>query len=261
MTVDLGEAVERAVILRTATGTPVNADSTPSWAVALPDGSTGTPPAVSQTGTGAYRVIYTPTVAGVHTDTWSAVLDGVPVAFTDAFRVRGATARPLLALEDVRRLLGVPADPVRDEELRDVAEAASRAVEHATGQRWRRLVVTAEVHQPTTRGTLLLRNLPVSSVTEVRRGTTALASSAWRLNAAAGVLHVDAASTLPFEVDYVAGHLDPPADVLDAVRLKVRALWRHHAGASGSPRRATGGDNLDAAATAAIAALGQIPGF
>lgn len=261
MTADIGEAVERAVTLRTTTGAPVNADSLPTWAVTLPDGTAGTAPTVTQTGVGAYRVIYTPTSAGVHADTWAAVLDGAAVAFTDMFRVRGTSGRPLLALEEVRGLLGVPADPVRDEELRDVVEAASQAVERATGRRWRRLVVTAETHQPTTRGVLLLCNLPVATVTEVRRGTTTLASSAWQINGAAGVLHVEASGTLPLEVDYVAGHTDPPADVLDAVRLKVRALWRHRGGASGTPRRATGGENLDAAAAAAIAALGEIPGF
>lgn len=261
MTVDLGEAVERAVVLRNATGAPVNADALPTWAVTLPDGTAGTSPGVSQTGTGAYRVVYTPTVPGVLSDTWSAVLDGQGVTFADTFRVRGSTARPLLSLTDARSLLGVPVDPVRDEELRDVVEAASRAVERATGERWRRLVVTAETHQPTARGLLLLRNLPITAVTEVRRGTTVLASAAYRVDGPAGILHIDASGTTPLEVDYIAGHTDPPGDVLDAVRLKVRALWRHRGGASGTPRRATGGENLDAAAAAAIAALGEIPGF
>jgi len=260
-TVDLGEAAERAVVLRDATGAPVNADVLPTWAVTLPDGAAGTSPAVTQTGVGAYRVLYVPTVAGHHADAWSAVLDGQPVRFRDAFRVRGTSARPLLALDEVRKLLGVPADPERDEQLRDIAEAASAAVERATGKRWRRLTVTAETHPSGRGGLLLLRNLPVAALTEVRAGGTPLAATAVRLaSPAAGVVMLPATLD-PIEVDYIAGHTDPPTDVVDAVRLKVMALWRTRSGASGSPRRATGGDNLDQAAAAAIAALGTMPGF
>jgi len=262
MTADIGEAVERAVTLRTVAGTPVNADALPSWAVTLPDGTPGTAPTVTQTGVGSYRVLYTPTAAGVHADVWSAVLDGEPVRFTDTFRVRGTSARPLLALDEVRALLGVSVDPERDEQLRNIAEAASAAVERATGKRWRRLTVTAETHSSGRGGLLLLRNLPVATLTEVRAGGTPLAATAVRLASPdAGVVVMLSATLDPIEVDYTAGHTDPPADVVDAVRLKVKALWRTRSGASGSPRRATGGDNLDQAAADAIAALGTMPGL
>lgn len=263
MSSDIGEAVERAVTLRTTAGQPVNADSVPTWSVVLPDGSPGTAPAVSQTGVGAYRVLYTPpAAAGMYTDAWSAVLDGSPVRFTDTFRVRGTSARPLLSLAEARGVIGVPPDPGRDEELRDLVEAASAVVEDRTGQRWRRMVVTAETHAGD-RGTVLLRHLPVTEIIEVRRGTTPLSPSAYQLTAASGVLRLSGAGSLStaIEVDYVAGAAAAPADVIEAVRLRLRALWRHRSGASGSPRRSTGGENLDTVADAAIAALPQIPGF
>ena len=248
MAYDQGEAARRSLSVHNASGVAVDADATPTYTVTLPDGTAGIPPTVQHEATGEYFVLYLTTTPGMHSDTWTATVSGQLARFgPSAFRVRSAVAAGLLDLTEARRILGLGADPIRDEDVRDEIEAATADVERATGRTYRRQTVTAERHIAAGRNAVALRRSPVVAVTTVTDAGVTLAPTQYVVNESAGVVTLLAGrftDTGPVTVTYTAGNLDVDGDVLAAVRLALRVRWRNRKGAAGAP--AAGADPLDA---------------
>lgn len=259
---DIGDTITRSVSLTTTGGAAVDADSTPTWTVTLPDGTAGVSPTVQHGGVGDYYVAYPAAVAGQHTDRWTATISGVPVVIGGAFRVRSGA--PLIDLVEARALLGLGVDPIRDEALRDVLDAASGVVEKASGRTWRRTSVT-ETHRGSDSYTeVVLRRCPVMAVTTVMVGSIPTAAASWTVDTTIGILYPpDGTAWLgPVTVTYTAGTAVVPDDVLDACRLVVQQRWARRSGAAGAPRRAGGSpDGLDAQVREALAAISSLPGI
>lgn len=245
-TVDVGEAITRTVQLSNAAGVAVDADTLPTYAVTLPDGSAGVAPAVTHGATGEYFVNYTTTVSGPHFDTWTATVAGLPVRFgPDMFRVRAGTAPPLLGLAEARTLLGIGSDPARDERVREYVEAATELCEDHAGRAFRRRTVV-EAHDGG-RDVLRLRITPVQSITTVTESGTSVAGSGWFLDAFGLLFRGTTAGVWAWQsgvrnvtVTYVAGMTAPKARTVQAVRVTLQHLWSTQGGASGGPRRSTG---------------------
>lgn len=259
MAVDLGETVQRDVTIRSSAGVAVDADATPTYSITLPDGTAGTPPTVAHGAAGEYFVLYPTTTPGRHSEVWTATVAGVAVRYTSSFRVRSGGAS-LLDLPEARRLLGLGVDPIRDEDIRDDIEAATADVERATGYAYWRRTVTAEKHNGRCVPGVALRVQPVVSVTEVTSAGVTMPASTYDVNESAGVVRPLCGQWAgPVAVTYVAGEINPDADVLGAVRLALMARWRMRGGASGAPARAAGADPLAAQLRAALDRLPKAP--
>lgn len=245
MATDLGEVVARTLLVRNSSGTLVDADANPTWAVTLPDGTAGTPPAVGHPSTGAYTVDYLTVQAGLHADIWTATVAGlVRKEGPDAFLVRAATPGPLLGLAEAKQQLRITSvDTARDEELREYIEAATVLCEDHVGRSFRRQQVT-ETHDGG--GCVLaLRRTPVQSVTTVTESGTTLTASDWVLDANAGLLYrgtTAAAIAWRYGVQniiasYIAGASAPTSTVRQAVRVTLAHLWSTQRGPSNLPRQ------------------------
>lgn len=245
MSIDLGETVQRTVVFRNSSGVATNCDSTPTYAVTLPDGTAGTAPAVANGSTGEYFVLYPTTVAGMHRDTWTGVIAGVTVRFgPDSFRVREAGPAPLLSLGEGRALLGLGVDVIRDERLRDYIDSATAIVERATDLVWRRQTVVETHDEPW--NVLWLRRLPLVAVQSVTDAGVSVPLTSLCIDTLGSTItrRYGGNWTGPVVVTYTAGPTDAPADVLAVVRMVLQHLWTTQGGSSGSPRRATGTDSM-----------------
>lgn len=261
---DLGSTVERTVQVRDASGAPAAADVTPAYSVRLPDGTPGVaPPVTAGAGLGEYQVAYPTTVAGLHWDSWAAVVGGLPQAFGPyAFDVRRAAPPPLLSLEDARTLLGVGAgDADRDQAVRDYVDAATADVERATGFTYRRQTITGEQHPHTGyRHLLRLRRLPVASVSEVTDDAGLVDPVRYVVYGDIGLVEATAGGFAgSVAVTYEVGPAVVDDDVLGAVRLQLQHKWSTRSGSSSVPRRSTGVDPLYAEAQRALDKLPKAP--
>ena len=134
---DLGAPVPTGDLVFEVTddnGNLVNASVTPVLTVTLPDQSTITP-AVSNTVTGVY-VPTSPLVttqAGHHL--WSWVATGTyPAAYVDSFEVRAAPDPTIIALQEAREILKIPAnDTSHDQVIRGFSQAVTEWVEYVCG--------------------------------------------------------------------------------------------------------------------------------
>lgn len=246
MAVDLGESVTRSVNLTNA-GTPIDADSLPTYAITLPDGTAGTPPTVTHGVTGEYFVEYLTTVAGMHSDIWTAVIGGKTRKFgPDPFHVRPTSPAPLLGLAEARTICGLGVDVSRDERIRELLEAATELCEDHTGRSYRRQTIV-ETHDGG-KAALLLRRSPVQSITTVVEAGLTLTAAQYVPQLSAGMLYRGTTAGATYwqsgvqniVVTYVVGASIVSARVRQAIRVTLQHLWSTQGGASGSPRRATG---------------------
>jgi len=247
MAVDLGEVVVRSVQFTAADGTPVAPDATPTYAVTLPDGSAGSPPAVNAGSLGEYYVNYVPAVTGLHVDVWSGLVGTLPVKFgPDAFVVRGAALAPLIGIAEMRRICKVGADASRDEQIRDYNDAAIELCEDFTGRTYRRQTIVETQNGGGT--AIALRRTPVQSITSATEDGTTVTGSGWVLDAASGLLYRGTTAGASWWADgvqnvvitYVAAPSVVSARVRQANRVTLAHLWTTQGGASRGPQRATG---------------------
>lgn len=248
MAVDIGEAITRRITITRSDGVAIDADSLPTYAVTLPDGTAGTPPTVTHGATGEYLVNYTAGTSGLHSDLWTATVLGLPARFgPDAFYVRAGAPSPLLGLSEARRAVGLGSDPTRDETLREYLDAATELIEDHCGRAFRRRTVVETHHGG--RSALVLRMRPVQSVTAVTESGVSVPADGYVLDANAGVLHrgttsgawLWACGVQNVTVTYVTGAATPKARIRQACRVTLQHLWSTQGGApSGRPARATG---------------------
>lgn len=249
MSTDIGEVVSppRSFKVTAADGSPVDADSLPTYSITLPDGTTGTPPTVNHGTTGEYWVNFVPTLAGPHADIWTATVAGQVVKFgPDTFHVRPAAPAPLLGLAECRAILGLGDDTRRDELIREYLEAATELMEARMGRAYRRKTVT-DVCDGGAIGVLLATS-PVQSVSTVTENGGTVPSTGWFVDAQASILY-RGTPIAPFpwlpgtqnvSVTYVAGPSVTAAYARQACRVTLQHIWATQGGASGGPQRATG---------------------
>lgn len=238
---DLADPVPLAVTVAGPSGSPGDATAV-TCTVTAPDGTTSTP-TVTHDGTGLYSALYAPAQAGRHVVRWVATGTNAS-AFTDVFLVADSLA-PLVSLAELRTHLR-KGSTASDEELRWHALVATELAEEWLGYVLRRTVVTGEQHDGGRASVLLLRG-PVESVTTVTVAGTALASTAWRLDKTAGILHhaygTFGGSTLDVVVDYVAAPTRGLHRYVQGVREITRHLWDTQRGGSQLPRQQGAGDD------------------
>lgn len=142
---DLGDTVTLRFEVRDLTGVLTNAAST-AVTLNLPDGTVNTSLTLSTVSTGVYELSYVPLVAGRYVVHVAATAP--TAAISDQFDVRPAAPAYLVSLADAKARLNIdPTDYTFDEELRQLIEAATIAVERHLRQvvARRTVVETVEV--------------------------------------------------------------------------------------------------------------------
>lgn len=198
--------------------------------VTLPDGTTSTP-SVTNTGTGMYEALFTPTLVGTHTVLWT--IDGLDADSSfgpDSFHVEDSTLPGAVGLVEAKEHLNIPdTDHDADGELLGFILAATRALEQRVGPLTRRTVTdTYNGGSPA-----VVLTAPVVGVTSVSESGTAVDSSGYSVSPASGVLtrvsgYSRSTWTSGFDniaVTYTVGRTAVPADLRQAVLELVRHLW------------------------------------
>jgi hypothetical protein len=207
--------------------------------ITLPDGTTNTP-TVTNPSTGVYAANYTPTQAGRHPVSWSGVVGGLTVKYTDVFNVQEAAPPLLIGLDEARDYLNVPAgETVNDEELRLFVEAVTKAIEKHVGPLARRTVTTT-INRYGPCVPLPFDPLSLTSAVLVRDGSTVNITNMVVEN---GVLRSKTYAPLPSEpwtLTCVVGRTVIPANIRIAAGQVTKDLWSSQRGAGG--RRAGQGE-------------------
>jgi hypothetical protein len=231
-TIDLGDPLpDLSVTVRDAAGALANAGAV-TLVVTLPDGTTSSP-TVTNASTGTYTASYTPTQRGRHTAVWVATGANAS-AWTTTHNVVDPAAA-IVGLADAQAFLGVY-QPALADDVRQVVETSSAAVEGYCGRTWRRQTVVETYDGG--RQTLLLRSTPVISITTVTESGTAVTSTGWVLDPAVGLLHRGttispscwAYGVQNIVVTAVVGAASIPEPVRYAVLLTSRGLWAERQG-------------------------------
>ncbi|MCQ9178945.1 hypothetical protein KMT30_07845 [Streptomyces sp. IBSBF 2953] len=240
--IDLGAVYQVAVDVADTSGTPADpADAT--LTIILPDGSTVSPAVPSPTSTGQLRVDYVTTQAGRHV--WRLVTSGPVTAYADVFDVQPAVPDSIVSLAEARPHLNMgPGETSDDDELRGFSAAATRAVERQLGRTVVRRTITDRFHlSPGTRE-VMLRNVPVLSLTSAvsADGATTWNVADLRPDGESGCVTVASGPRLSGSVDitYQAGMDVIPDDYRLAGKIIIGHLWETQRGAMGVQ---VGGDN------------------
>lgn len=237
MAYDLGDVVTLSVNVKDSTGTLANAGAM-TLTVTLPDGTT-TAPSVTNSPTGVYTATYTPTQVGRHGVRWVATGANAG-AYTDVFDVLDSALMPIVSLADTKAHLNITTT-TDDEELRRTLAVATEMAERYCNRALRRKTVSETYNGDAC--ALLLRTVPVLSITTVVENGVTLTASDYTLDANAGIL-LRGSTLADFEwadgrqnvvVTYVAGYTDPPQVAQQAVLELVRHLWQTQRGSVALP--------------------------
>lgn len=236
---DLGEHVTRSINLTNTSGVAVDADSTPTYVLTAPDGTTvasPTPGAVNHGSTGEYFVNLVPSslpTAGRYLLDWTAVVGGLTVTHHDELSVTsGASLVSVSEAVQHLRASGIITLPDDLEELRWLCAVAADAVDRDLGRAVSRRTVV-ESHDGG-RTSVLLRSTPVSSITSVTENGNTITSAGYTLDAQAGILH-RGAPTAEFAwvwgrqnivVTFVAGYTAPPVVARKVALNIIEAAWQ-----------------------------------
>lgn len=234
--IDLGAVQQIAVDVRDAGGILTDPSSA-TLTVTLPDGSTVTPavplPSAIE---GQLRVDYVTSQVGRHA--WRMVTEGPTTAYTDVFDVRPAVPTGIVSLADARAQLNMRATEAGDDdELRGFIGASARAVERELGRVVVRRSFTDRFTVSGSATELLLRNVPVLSLTSV---VSADGSATWNVGSLqpdgeTGLVTVKsgAAFTGVLDVAYQAGYAVIPENYRLASLIILQHLWETQRGTMG----------------------------
>lgn len=232
MPIDLGDSVTRSINLTSSAGVAVDADSLPTYAVTLPDGTAGTSPTVQHGVTGEYYLVYPTVQSGLHQELWTAIVAGVTVVIRRNFTVEQASTSFIDTDEALAglRAVGIIVKPSDLEELRLLCGVACDAVERDLGRAIARRVVVEDysITHP-----VVLRQAPVISIMTVSvDGAPPVDPTTYRVDPF-GVLitrygWISPAGWWPgiVTVTYQVGYTDPPRIARKVARNAVQRMWQ-----------------------------------
>ncbi|MCI0344824.1 MAG: hypothetical protein L0221_05175, partial [Chloroflexi bacterium] len=149
----------------------------------------------------------------------------------------GVVGTRLTTLARVRQLLELlPTNTAPDALLDVIISGVSERIQRRIGRRIVEASVAGEVHTGRGAGALVLLRRPVTTVTDVRIQGVSIASSSYKVDGHAGILHRVAASDAYAEaewddgfrniaVDYTAGYAIVPEDLALAATLQAAYVY------------------------------------
>jgi len=257
---DLGDVVVLGVTITDATGTPANATAVAAT-ITTPTGTTSTP-TVTNTGTGLYDVSYTPTTSGRYLIRWVATGANAS-AYQDDFTVRDGTHISIVALDEVKAHLNIPATNYDvDDELRRFVDAATDLAENYVGCVLGRQTFTDELYDGNT-DIIRLRNPRALSITSVYESGVLISSDNYSVDptgqrifrittgsiSGPNYYGIWAPGANNIKISYVAGFINPPAAGKQGVLEIIRHLWQTQRGPTAVVGRNQSGDDFYTTAT------------
>jgi hypothetical protein len=252
---DLGDVVALGVTITNTAGAPANA-TVVAATITAPDGTTSTP-SVTNSGTGLYDVSFTPSTSGRYLIRWVATGTNAS-AYQDDFTVRDSTHISIVALDEVKAHLNIPATNTDlDDEIRRFVDAATDLAENYVGCVLGRQVFTDEYYDGNT-DIIRLRNPRAMSITSIYESGTLLTSSNYSLDpsgqrisrittgsiAGPNYFGIWAPGANNIKVSYVSGFINPPAAAKQGVLEIIRHLWQTQRGAMSVISRNQTGDDF-----------------
>jgi hypothetical protein len=234
MPIDLGDSKTRSINLTTAAGAPTAADSLPTYAITLPDGTAGIGPAVQTSATpGEYYVVYPTVQVGLHAELWTAVVGGVTVVIRRSFTVED-TLTPFVDTEEAiahLRAAGIIVAGADLEQLRWLCMVACAAVHDDLGRKISRTSVTETFDGG--QSAILLRSTPLISVTTVVESGTTLTAADYTADTSAGIVFRGGQQSprcwlwgrQNVVVTFVAGYITPPRVARKVALNGVQRMW------------------------------------
>jgi uncharacterized phiE125 gp8 family phage protein len=238
---DLGDTATPSIEIRDSAGT-LAAGGAVTATITLPDGTTapGGQVTISNPSTGLYRASYVTVMVGLHAIRW-VVTGANSGTHEDGFDVdtpRGV----LVSLPDLKRYLRISlVDVGRDDELRDVLDAATTLCEDHTGRTYRRQTYTETYDGGRT--AIALRRTPAQTITTITEGATTVTE--YVLDPTSGLLYRGTATapgcwawgTQNITITYIAGAPTVSPRVTEAVLVTTAHLWDTRRGGSNLPRQ------------------------
>lgn len=244
MAYDLGDLVPLTVTIKDAAGAATDA-TTITLTVTLPDGTTATPTVTNPPATtGVYTYDYPTVQPGRHSYRWTSV--GPQAAHADVFDVRAAAPPYLTSLADAKKQLNITGSD-EDEELRQVVEAATAAVEHHLDMAIARRTVVEHRnlgHPVTSRDPGVVQKFTVTTkpIIALDSVVSADGDTTWDVadmrGTASGVVEVLAGNPVegPVTITYTAGLALIPANYIEAAEHIIQHIWQNQRGTQGGPR-------------------------
>lgn len=232
--IDLGSVYQIAVDVTDASGALVDPASA-TLTIILPDGTIVSPAVPAPASVGQVRVDYVTAQAGRHV--WRLVTSGPTTAFADVFDVQPAAPDSIVSLAETRAHLNMSSSETGDDdELRSFIASATRAVERQLGRAVVRRTVTDRFHLAGAATALLLRRVPVLSVTSVAStdgARTWNAADFWADGESGLVTTSGAALIGSVDFTYQVGMALIPEAYRLAAKIIVQHLWETQRGAMG----------------------------
>lgn len=232
---DIGDAYPASVTVRDSTGNPVNPSGGVTFTFTLPDGSSQSPVPTHPT-VGVYTYDLPLTQRGLYR--FHATSTNPDASYSDAFTVVDEVWPAFVGLDEVKRHLNIPVTTTTDDdELRGFILSASAVVESIVGTVGRKTVT--EKYSGLRQQAILLRRGPVITVTSVTENGIALTADVDYSVSDAGVLSRLAGRWYPrpwraginnVVVNYVAGRMEIPPNIVDATKELIRINWRPQTG-------------------------------
>lgn len=234
MPIDLLDTKTRSINLTNAAGGAADADSTPTYAVTLPDGTAGISPAVQHGVLGEYYLNYPTVQTGLHQELWIAIVGGVQQVIRRNFTVE-QTANSFIDTDEAlahMRASGVIVSAADLEQLRWLCTVACSAVEHDLGRAVARAAKTETFNGG--QSAILLTHTPVISITSIVESGVTLAAGDYTADLGAGIVYRGGQqSPRPWlygrqnvVVSTVVGYMDPPRIARKVALNGVQRMWQ-----------------------------------
>src|SRR6187549_2111061 len=233
MPIDIGDGTLRSFSLTNAAGAAVDADTTPTYSITLPTLAAGIAPAVQHGAVGDYYVVYPVTMAGLHTETLTAVIGGQTVTIRRVWNAEQPGMGFLDTDEVITFLKGedIIVGSADLEWLRWLCAVASDAVEGDLGRPIAPRAIT--VTEDGGKSAILLTQTPVISVTSIVENGTTLTGTDYTADLTAGIIYRGGQQTLGcwgfgrqnVTLNLVVGYQVPPRVARQVAMTIVQRQW------------------------------------
>jgi hypothetical protein len=259
-TFDIGSQVPLGVTISDSNGNNANA-TTVVATITLPDGTTATP-SVTNSATGLYDAVYTPSQTGRHIVAWLATGSNAS-SYYDEFTVRDYTQLSIISLDEAKDHLNIAlTTTTSDNELRRMIDAATSLAQSYTGNILGRVTYTNEIYDGNV-DNIRLQHPRAMSITSVYENGTLLTSAdysleytgqrLWRVTAGSlnepNYFGIWAPGAQNITISYVSGFVNPDPAAKQGVLEIVRHLWQTQRGSMNVISRNQNGDDFYSGAT------------
>jgi|GEM_PF-1129061 len=259
-TFDIGSQVPLGVTITDSNGNNANA-TTVVATITLPDGTTVTP-SVTNSATGLYDTVYTPSQTGRHLVAWLATGSNAS-SYYDEFTVRDYTQLSIISLDEAKDHLNIALTTTNsDNELRRMIDAATSLAQSYTGNILGRVTYTNEIYDGNV-DNIRLHNPRAMSITSVYENGVLLTSAdysleytgqrLWRITTGSlnepNYYGIWAPGSQNITISYVSGFVNPDPAAKQGVLEIVRHLWQTQRGSMNVISRNQNGDDFYSGAT------------